>query len=411
MRITILTTSTNNVPPVIDPLETRLGHEVTRIIYDEMTPAEHEYLPHRVDETNPDWVLYVGALAEHHGKPVPSTAVLARIGAAHLLVHLCFDGAEIYWQQRLVEYYDDGRFALQVSIDGHRTGPIGDRGLVALCPVDVTEYRDLPWYERAIWCGFSGGLHAGRPEIVYPLRDRGLLTYRPRDEAGDYRDYRCFLEMCRVGLNVSITGGVIGGDHVKFRAGGELPAAGCLVLETKGSPLRHWFSAGEDYLEYDGAEDAARQICWAKEHPEEARSMASAMRAKVIERHSPAVFWSQVTERLGLGKALRPAPEVAYRGWNPDYTPPPFGSSVTAQQPAAAVALPAPRPSPPPVAGPPTLLSTFRRVNLVGVNGHVFAVPQDLGPIDLDNLDLARYPTIRRYPDVPTAQRALLATV
>src|ERR1700676_1416492 len=114
MRIVVLQTGTNNVGPVVDPL-TDLGHDIVKLTYDGMTYAEHDQLPALVEEQNPDWVLYVGALAEHHGKPVPFTAVLAQIGANRKLVHLAFDGAEAYWQHRLIDYYDNGRFALMVN--------------------------------------------------------------------------------------------------------------------------------------------------------------------------------------------------------------------------------------------------------------------------------------------------------
>jgi len=401
MKIAVLTTNTNNLAPILDSL-VGLGYDVTRFVYDEMTHDEHEQLPSLVEAINPDWVLYVGAIVEHHGRPVPRVEILARIGAKRLLVHFCCDGAEPYWWRQLQEYYDHGRFALQVNVDGVRNGPIGDRGFTTLCPVDAAKFRDLPWEERALWCGFSGGAHAGRPDIVYPLRDRDLLTYRARDPSGSYASYRNFIEQCRVGLNVASTGGGIGGPHVKHRAGGELPAAGCLVLETKGSPLADWFDAGEDYLEYDGVEGAERQIIWAREHADVARAMAQRMRAKVIERHSPTAFWSQVTERLGLGPALRRAPEAPHRHWAPNYTPPPFGAAPL--PPVAVSRLPTPGPGAP----PPRLLQTYHRVNIVAMNGHVFTVPQGLGPVDLDRIDLSRYPMIKRFADAPSAHRSLV---
>lgn len=406
MRVVILSTGTNNVPPITDPL-TALGNDVTAIIYDSMTHAEHESLPVVVEQYNPDWVLYVGALPEHHGKPVPKTTILAQIGAKHKLVHLCFDGAEIYWQRQLQEYYDEGRFALQVNIDGTRTGPIGDRGLTALCPVDVPRYGNPPWSDRSFWCGFSGGIHAGRPAIIYPMCERNALVYRPRDDSGSYVAYSNFLSMCRIGLNVAVTGGVIGGNHVKFRCL-EASAAGCLVLETKGSPLGDWFGAGVDYLEYDGVDDAVRQVQWVQAHAGEAQAMAAGMRAKVMERHSPAVFWSQVMERLGFGRALRPAPEPPYRNWQPDYVPPPFGGVGTIA--VSVPVLPTIAPEPPIVeySPQPRLLNTYRRINIVSLNGQIYTIPQALGPIDISVVDLTRQPLIRRYPDVASAQRALV---
>jgi hypothetical protein len=395
VKITALTTGTNNVTPILDGLAA-CGNGVTRIVYDEMTRAEHRDLPRMVDEAEPDWVLMIGALYAHHGKPVPRTEILAEIGARHLMVHLCFDGAEAHWWRQLDEWYADGRFALMVNIDGTRTGPIGARGLTALCPIDASTFRDLPWEDRPLGCGFSGGMHGNRASLMYPLRDRDLLVYRPRDSIGSYTAYRTFLECCRAGLNHATTGGMVGGDHVKHRCL-EISAAGGIVLETAGSPLRHWFDPGADYLEYDGVEGAAAKITWAREHPDEAQTMAARMRAKVVERHSPAVFWSQVTERLGLSPALRPLPEVPYRNWNPEQIP----LVTTIIEPILE--------RPAHVNGHATiLLGAVRGVNLVGHDGRVYTVPQDLGPMDFSTVDITRCPRVRGFADVATAQRAVL---
>lgn len=299
------------------------------------------------------------------------------------------DGGEYHWWRRLQEYYDRGRFALQFSLDGVRTGPIGDRGLTLLCPVDALLYENLPHSQRPIWCGFNGGIHAGRPEIVYPLRDRDLLVYRPREVDEDHSVYRRFLGVCKVGLNVSTTGGVIGGDHVKYRAGGELPAAGCLVLETQGSPLDQWYTPGEDYLEYENVEDAASKLRWVRENPAEAESMAQRMRAKVVAEHSPEVFWSQVFERLGLGPALVAPRELTWRHWVW-----PHVSSCTR--------LPPPRDG-----HTPWLIESVGGYNLVGMNGHVYAVPQSIGSVDLDKVDLVHYADIRRFVNLDVARREL----
>ncbi len=399
MRIVVLTTGTNNVLPIVGGLPA-LGHRVKTIIYDEMTHAEHARLPLLCAAHKPDWVLYVGALAEHHGKPVPTTDVLAAIAARFPLVHLCFDGAEPVWWQRLQEYYDHGRFALQVNIDGTRTGPIGDRGLTLLPPVDITQYSSPAHATRSIPCGFSGGLHAGREDIIGPLVQRWLLSFRERDTVAGHELYRAFLAQCRTGVNDARTGGMTGRLHVKYRAS-ELAAAGCLVLETRGSPLADWFTPGEDYLEYDGVEEAASLIIWAKQNVAAAEAMAAKARAKVAERQRPEVFWSQVEERLGFGPALQPAPEAPWKFWvMPGHeAPQPVLPLVNGHDPGEPV-FDGNQPA------EPVLIGNKNEVNFVAFAGRVYSVPRFLGPLDLTDEQQRLRPEIRRFTTLHEAHRA-----
>lgn len=382
MKITVLTSGTNNTPPLYEPLRD-LGHDLTVIVYDAMTHSEHRNIPFAIDRAAPDWVLYIGAIEEHHGKPVPNVNVLADIGSSHPLVHCCCDGAEPYWWRQLERYYDRGRFALQVNIDGVRIGPIGDRGLTLLCPVDTTKYRNVPWKKRKNLCGFSGGLHAGRAAIIMPLEKRGLLARRDRNVDDDQSAYRKFNEDCCVGINAAHTGGNTGQLHVKFRAGGELPAAGCLVLETKGSPLGDWFEADKDYLQYGSVEEAAAKIVWVRSNMEEAEAMAARMRKKVIAEHSPAAFWSQVMDRIGLGEAIAEPRVVPHATWS-------HFVDVKPKVPPA-----------------PILVRTERSVNLVSWNGKIHAVPQGIGRIELDKCN--GHPRIKVFDDVATAVSAVQA--
>lgn len=361
MKIACLTTSTNNTIPLYEPLRV-LGNALTVIAYDPMTYKEQESLPEEIEKLAPDWVLFIGALYEHSGLRVPNIEILAKIGAKFPLVHLCCDGAEPVWWKQIEDFYDSGRFALQVNIDGVRTGPIGERGLTTICPIDATQFANPPWGRRSILCGFGGGLHGGRTDIVYPLVARGKLTYRDRHQTGPHSDYIEFLESCKIGLNIAHTGGGTGGDHVKLRAGGELPAAGCLVLETKGSPLGDWFDTGKDFLEYDGVNDAVEKIAWVKANLEEAESIARRMRAKVIERYNPAVFWSQVMERLGFGEALIPVQEATYKYWRP----------TSAQTPALAVTRVWPE-----------IVEEHPRANVVGWEGRYYMIPLKMGEVDV----------------------------
>ena len=391
MKIAVLTSGTNNTPPMYEPLRD-LGHDLMVVTYDAMTPHEHNDLPAIIDAFAPGWVLYIGAIVGHHGKPVPDVGVLAQIGAAHLLVHFCCDGAEPYWWRQLDQYYDAGRFALQVNVDGVKIGPIGDRGLTLLCPVDVTKFDDRPWNKRRHACGFAGGLHGGRAEIFRMLVSEGSVTLRDRDADPGQEGYRSFLEDCRVGINAAYTGGNTGQMHVKFRAAGELPAAGCLVLETEGSPLGDWFDAGSDFLQYTDANTARNAIAWSTSHADEARAIAQRLRAKVAERHSPAVFWSQVMERIGIGRALLPAREVPNRHWF-HFPLPNHGAAPERLQ--------------PPQRDEPVLVGSLNAVNMVCYEQQIYAVPQRLGPIDLTCN--RHHAAVRKFSDMDSIRAAIIA--
>jgi hypothetical protein len=396
-RVTVISTGTNNTQLMFRPLE-KLGHTVTLIVYDSMTHAEHEHLPDMIDASNPNWVLNVGAITHHHGAPVPSTAIYRRIGEKHRLVNMCCDGGEPEWWNQLIDYYENGRFSLQINVDGVRTGPISDRGMTTILPVDVDAYENVPWDERPIWCGFSGTMHGARMGDVFELVRRDQLVYRPRDLEDTRGDYRRFIQSCRIGLNFAATGGGTGGMHVKHRAAGELPAAGCLVLETKGSPLADWYTPGEHYLEYDDLDDIGRKIEWVRRNWDEAQTMSQRMRQRAIDEYSPAVFWSQVLARLGMGTALRPEPQPPYRAW-----------TRPAGYVAAAGATEAPRAYIPPVLHvngyAPRLVGTQGDVNFVAYGGQVHAVPHRLGSIHLDEIDLAHYGgIIKSYADLEAAR-------
>lgn len=387
MKVLVLTSGTNNTQPLYEPLRA-LGHTLRVVGYDKMPHAEHAHFASMADAFNPDWVLYIGAIEAHHGAPVPSVEVLASVGAKHPLVHLCCDGAEPYWWDQLERYYARGRFALQVNIDGVRTGPIGARGFTTLCPVDVTKWRNVPWNRRKTFCGFSGGLHGkDRAKNVIELSEGGHLTFKPRADHHEYELYKRFVEDCCVGFNSAWTGGNVGGMHVKFRAGGEIPAAGALVLENKGSPLADWFDDGKDFLTYETAPDAVAQLKWVKANMKAAREMAGAMRAKVARDHSPAVLWSQVMERLGFGPALVRPRSVRYRPWEhmagvPRGAPPNLNGN-----------------------GAPRLIDSHKSINLVAWNGRVWTVPQRIGQV---NLDLQHtHPAIHDFANLETARASI----
>jgi len=379
MKVVVLSPNTNNCVVLYQPLR-RLGHCVEVIIYDTMTYEEHENLPALIDLKKPDWVLLLGAIETQHGHPVPCVRILGEIGKKYPLVNFCCDSVEILWWQQLESYYAKGHFALQVGVDGVRAGPIGLRGMTTLCPVDEIDFINQPWSERKILCGFSGFKNRGpRSEMITALQSAGLLYFRDRDsEPPD--EYRRFLANCKITFNHPMTGGG-GWRHVKARVL-EAALSGCVVLEASESPVEDWFTPGVDYLEYSNVETAREKIAWVESHQDEAREMAMRLRARVIEEHSPAVFWGNVLWRIGLGaEPARKVRELSLDRW------------------LNAIGMAHP-------IGWPAHVETAPRANVVTYGGRYYMVPHKLGEIDLDSPGATETPGIEMFNDKDEAVKA-----
>jgi hypothetical protein len=70
---------------------------------------------------------------------------------------------------------------------------------------------------------------------------------------------------------------------------------------------------------------------------------------------------------------------------------------------------PEPAPSRAPATERPRLVGTARKSNLVQWGNRVWVVPQAMGPIDLDKIDLSRLASVRVYSDVLAARQAAMA--
>lgn len=386
MRVTVLTTHTNNTPAFYEPLRA-LGHEVFIIVYDIISQDAFHHLPWMVDANKPDFVVWIGAHPQFHPRPIPDIPLLAKIGKKYPFINLCCDGAEPVWWPVLQEYYDNKVFTVQVNIDGVRTGPIGDRGLTLLSPFDPGLYPDppRPWGARTVELAFPGqaGNHP-RSTILMDLVNRGVITFRPRTD-GNPEAYRDYLETCKCIWNHPSTGSTER-KHVKGRTI-EAAHAGALLFEQEGSPLEDWFESGKDYLTYNSAEDVVNKLNWVRVNLTEAETMAGRLRAKVLRDHSPAIFWSHVLSAIGLAKSERKVPVVPKREW-------------AFPKPAAPIAIHAPITyAPPPNGGTPTprLVASRKGYNLAEFCGEYFLIPQRLGKINLDKAVDRDKPGIRKF--------------
>ena len=313
MRILVLTPDTNNTKPIYMPLAK--DNEITVVLYDRNGYEYHNEIVKIAEATKPDWTLYLGAMTHHHNRPIPSVEVLKKIGAVAPMVHLCCDGAEPDWDEQARGYQESGAFAVQVNIDGVRTGVIGDCGLTLLYPGDPFWTKSARDTQRTISCGFAGHTFlAERRELMNDLTARGLIANRDRDQAEDsYNGFMQFIQDCRSVINYAVSGSGRR-KHVKARIV-EAAMSGCCVFESHDSPAAQWFTPGVDYIEYNGVEDAAKKITWANEHPQEAQVIAVSLQDKVMRNHCANVFWNQVLARAGLVKEQQPVRDIPKREW------------------------------------------------------------------------------------------------
>lgn len=293
MRVVVLTTHTNNTPILYSALAA--SRSVSVITYDRM--HSFDYLSEQVEQLNPDWVLYIGAIPEHHRLRVPSIPELKAIQRKK--VHLCCDGADDAWWSLLGDYHTHNVFDLQINIDGVKAGPIGDHGWTTIAPIDPSGFGEpIPWSQRKTFAGFAGLVMGGdRAETLRALVAKDLITYRSRDEKGS-GDYISWLKDCCVIWNHPETGGMKS-QHVKARVI-EAALAGCLVLEKLGSPLENWFEPGIEYFEWIDVEQIVLILDWVKENPSYAESHARRMRNKILTQYNVETFWQRVERRIGV---------------------------------------------------------------------------------------------------------------
>lgn len=295
MRALIFTTGTADTHKLVNSF-TSLGHEYSIVQYD--VPGMN--IEAMARQYRPEIIIYIGAIKAIHHSPVPDTDELCRTNAVAPMVHICSDPADDPWWASLEEYAAAGAFRLQVGIDGSRDNPIArsPTGMMALTPVDPGPFRDAPWSDRPVACGFSGGI-GFRETTIGPIRAAGLLTHFGNGgHAAPYDELCRFYCGCRTVINDNRTG-TGRRRHVKGRFV-EAALGGAVVLEQQDSPAATWFEEGADYLVWHTPEEAIDMIHRGVPDGERYESMGKRLRAKMLEQHSAPVFWRKVLERMGL---------------------------------------------------------------------------------------------------------------
>lgn len=250
------------------------------------------------DATQPDLIVYLG---QNGGPFVPAESTLARLKGKAPSVNLVFDGCDSTWTALLNQYARRDTFTLAVNIDGGMEWPGSERGLTLLTPVSPHFYANPPpLHARPIDFGFAGGYASkSRADIINHLIAKAGLVIHPRNERyGSYQGYADFMKSCKIVPNVPFSGSD-NATQVKGRVV-EAGWASCCLLEHRSAPTDRWFRPEFDYITYSEPEEAAQIASWLVEHPLEIAKFADRLHKRVVEEHSPSVFWAKVFKAIGL---------------------------------------------------------------------------------------------------------------
>lgn len=261
------------------------------------------YLPDRhildiAREYRPDVVLFCG-IADW-GR-MPSMDTLGKLRTIAPTILLSGDLSDPPWWPYLEAFRRAECFDAMVNFDGNDYWPHGHPSFTALTPMAQSPFANQkPLKDRLIPFGFCGGCGSpSRAEIIDYLVQHAGLQIKPREEQyGTYARYARFMMECQLTVNVPHSGSD-NSEQVKGRVL-EAGLAGTCLLEHVDSAARHWFTPMEDYITYNSKEDAAEMAKNLLADPNLMQRMALRLQRKVIERHSPEIFWAKVFKAVGL---------------------------------------------------------------------------------------------------------------
>jgi len=204
--------------------------------------------------------------------------------------HLCFDGGDKPWWNRLEMYKKENCFDKQINIDGLKENPCD---VTTICPLNPDDFN--PNTNKTIPFGFAGNIKSAiRTNLVTRLVQANYLTLRVRDQNDNsFAEYCNFLNSCKGMLNISYTG-TGKAHHVKARIL-EGMYAGCVLVEDERSPTKEYFIPGIDYLPYDGTYDGVLRAINAT-----GSMFTKRIREKAVELYGPKAFY-----KLVLGDRLQ----------------------------------------------------------------------------------------------------------
>ncbi len=252
--------------------------------------------PERLDEVvdGCDVAVYSAVMG---GPCMPSLEAFKRAKAKCRLVCLTCDASDWREVSPLMETWrDNDVFDAVVNIDGNPDWPQRPGKDFTWCGLfDPKPYdKVLPRVRRLGYNGAGGDPRAHkRPGILKALA--GLLDPIIVGDyalvAGKYQQYADYMLGCRAVVNTAWNGS---GKrmHVKGRCN-EAALAGCLLFETKGSPLNLYFDPKVDYCEYESPEQIKDYLNWST-FDETAELIGQRFREKMARLYGPERFWQQV---------------------------------------------------------------------------------------------------------------------
>lgn len=301
MRSLFLSTSTNETDKYAESLRSLDFGQVDIVRYDPPEVTDSGLLS-TVREYRPDFICYIGS---RWGKTIGQAYLAEMSRNIAPMVHLCSDAADQPWFDLLREYQMNACFTLQVAIDGSNRWPLADQGMTLLTPVDPGFFQNAerPHERRAMRCGYAGNAGGGpasrRSILLAELLKLRAIEFRPRTNLPyTYEGYCDFLQQCVCSVNIAYSG-TESTLQVKGRVI-ETALAGAVLLETRGTPTSNWFTAGEDYLEYDSAEHIVELTRELNSDFSLSQAMAQRLRAKVLADHTPRNFWLRIFQRIGV---------------------------------------------------------------------------------------------------------------
>ena len=227
------------------------------------------------------------------GDSMPVQETLAWLKQQCRSVRVVWDATDTPWHPYLEQYKSEGTFDLVLAADGAVEWPRRSCDVSMPTPVDPKWYDGL-YLSRTIKLGFSGscGTLGVRKDILGNLERDGTLTVRARlPGATPYAANADFYKQCHAVLNVAATS-VSQRPQCKARAI-EACLAGCLLFETRGSPLSNWLTPGVHYLEYSDPQEVRAAV----NHPtfaEQCKEIGMEAQRRIMDLDLPTRFWSTV---------------------------------------------------------------------------------------------------------------------
>lgn len=241
-----------------------------------------------VETVQPDVVVWSGVCG---GASMPRIGTLRWLRERARSAMICWDAGHEDWHPYLEEYKRLDTFDMVAAADGSFDWPRRKQDLPALCPINPEWYdAGAGAVDRSVDLGFMGSFDddSARGHLLAALGN-AVTVKRRTGEPGAYKDYADFMLQCRATVNVAHSAGD-GPMHVKARCV-EAAWAGCMLFESRGSPLSKWLW-NHPYWDYDTAADI-RALMRADGHEERCKEYGQRLR-EAMQPHHPRHFWQQV---------------------------------------------------------------------------------------------------------------------